>query len=255
MDDHERSRQLRELLAIAGTHPIGLGSPRSRVHLTEGFNRRVLMIEQCVRLAEERADGAGGAALAPSEAAVLSLHVNAYWMHLCGALDNLAWALNYELALFPAANEETQGDRNKVALFGKSFMKVLTTAAPSLAIALRPNASRYEELRRWRDPGAHRIPLCAPPGVVNDAEAADLTGRYAEADGILRGGDIDGGLELIVAANAAVKYLPVVVVSSAGGLRTWPLLETMSRDQQTFADVARPVLEFLREPRVSESAV
>ena len=171
MDVYERSRQLRDLIAVVGTHPAGLANARSRAHLTGGFNRRVLMIAQCVELAEERAKGAGGAALDPSDAAVLSLHVNAFWMHLYGALDNLAWALNYELLLFPGADEEAHGDRNKVALFGKNFTKALKTAAPPLASELKAHAERYEELRRWRDPGAHRIPLCAAPGVANDCGA------------------------------------------------------------------------------------
>ena len=44
MDVYERSRQLRDLIAAVGTHPAGLANARSRAHLTEGFNRRVLMI-------------------------------------------------------------------------------------------------------------------------------------------------------------------------------------------------------------------
>ncbi len=255
MDEYERARQLRDLLSVAGAHPVALSNARARMHLAEGFDRRVLMIERCVHLAEEHAVREGGPALAPAEASVLSLYVNAYWMHLCGALDNLAWALNYELALFPDAHEEEQGARRKVTLFHKHFIGALETAAPSLAAALPRHALRYEELRRWRDPGAHRIPLCAAPGVVDGEGAETLRHRHAEADAQLRTGDIDGGMEILLRAHSSVTYRSVVVVSAVDGLQAWPLVDTIERDQQTFVDIAGLVLSFFRGTLASESAV
>ena len=92
-------------------------------HLYEGFNRRVLTIESG-RVVIERITGSPRREpISVYEATELSLHLNAYYLNVCGTLDNLAWALQHEFKVLGQVRE-TSGKRMQCTLFGKDSAQV-----------------------------------------------------------------------------------------------------------------------------------
>jgi hypothetical protein len=107
--------------------------------------------------------------LKQSEVAEVSRDLNVIYISLVGTIDNCAWCLLHE-----RGSPEVRGlGQTAVGLFGKKFIGNACFAN------LRPAVERYrpwfEDLRRRRDPAAHRIPLSAPPSALDSKDAERYT--------------------------------------------------------------------------------
>jgi hypothetical protein len=161
-------------------------------HLFRGLMVRLGMIQHAAVTLDVELSKANGP-LSSYTAMELSLLINAFYLNLSGSLDNLAWALAYQYNLFDSLDEAGTNRRN-VALFGKEFKKALLLNNRAQMVS---NLERFgdwnNDLRAFRDPGAHRIPLLVHPSMWSerdiaeqrrlDAEAAELfaTGQHGEA--------------------------------------------------------------------------
>ncbi len=165
---------------------------KTRTHLYRGFGVRLLMIQHAlVELDVELAKANGP--IDSHVAIELTLLLNSLYLNLAGGLDNLAWAIAYQYELYSETAEESH-ERKEVVLVGKRFLKKLIPAAKDLSDSLKTFQVWHEDLRKFRDPGAHRIPLYVPPSTLSesdleirtrlDAEAAE---RYAAGDGYAGG--------------------------------------------------------------------
>ena len=94
-------------------------------------------------------------------------------MNVCGALDNLAWALNYEMRAVPTAVEDSGTERRQVRLFHQKFWAALGQKEPELVAGLQSFAAWHTELSELRDPGAHRVPIYPVPGIMDAATGAE----------------------------------------------------------------------------------
>jgi hypothetical protein len=97
----------------------------------------------------------------------INLHLNSFYLHLRGILDNLAWALHHALVLIPEVGSEEGKGRTRVNLFSKDFVAALTIKDAACARAIQGYDAWSRELADLRDPAAHRIPLYAIPGHMN----------------------------------------------------------------------------------------
>jgi hypothetical protein len=216
--------------------------PRARQHLKEGFNRRVLMLDACIRRIHDRADEAGGRPLSALLMPEFAVFVNSLWLNMCGALDNLAWALNYEFGLLPEAREDKGRERRDVVLFGKRFLAALVAIDRELATGLQAFAAWQTELATLRDPGAHRIPIYPIPGVLDEATGEAAQRLYDESDALFKAGDYDAGMERLHQGSNLGSYQPYIALSHDGRTEFRHLVSEMRRDEESFVGVAELVL-------------
>ena len=104
----------------------------ARRHLCDGFMRRVLLIQTSRIHIEKVATPERKRVLNPYACSELSLHLNSFYIHLRGALDNLAWALHYQFQVLGASDEEHQQTRQRCGLFDSRFLKALESSQPAL---------------------------------------------------------------------------------------------------------------------------
>ena len=175
----------------------------------------------------------------------LGTHVNAYYLNLRGALDNMAWALIYELSLKSPVNEDSGKIRQYCDLFGKEFLGDLKKARADLADLLGDKLDWSRNLKQFRDPAAHRIPLYIPPGVLREEEVEEFRriDELAAKDKEERGGR--SRYEVLLEARSLARFEPILVASTASGLRVYSLPGQLAQDHINFLEVAGAVVRGL----------
>jgi hypothetical protein len=222
---------------LAGKEP----AQKSRDHLIRGFGARLIMIESSREFLRNLLSGRT-AVLSVEEAAAAAVHLNSFYSNIFGAVDNLAWFLQYKHSLLPDAKESSGRDRLSVGLFRKDFRAALEAKDPSFYESL-PSATAFESLRKFRDPGAHRIPLMIPRGAVDPKNVDEYQRREeAAAAGIEKGERYRTG---IARAEELAILLPKFTLSSEGPEQVADVTEEIERAERLFYDVAVAVLDHL----------
>jgi hypothetical protein len=93
--------------------------------------------------------------------------LNVIYINIVGVVDNLAWAAFLHRAPDVAANLPA----TQVGLFTRALAR--TAGLEPLAAMVEPFRAWFEDLRRRRDPAAHRIPLYLPPALLGPEQAAE----------------------------------------------------------------------------------
>jgi|ERR1700693_55589 len=227
------------VLHLAHMKRPGLKIPDAQRHLLEGFLRRLMMMQAGRLEIDELAPTEGGAPVDADSAVLLNIHLNAFYLNLCGALDNLAWTLKYEWALLPDATEANSA-RKECSLFGKRFLDEVGHRNRQLASSLAASAEWNQSLRDLRDPAAHRIPLYATPGVLPPERLAELKSKEEAA---LAAIDRDeSALPDLDEARSLASYLPIFVLSGTEGLSIKSIPEQLGDDHRHFLGIASEVL-------------
>ncbi len=243
-DDYDRNRRRLALVEPAVLVPERVRNPRALQHLKEGFNRRLYMLDASFRFLHRKAEERGEKAVSCYTATDLAIHLNAFYLNLCGALDNLAWALQYEHKLLPGI-DEASGGRVHVNLFGKRFLEALEKPAPALVPAIRTHDSWNTDLKALRDPAAHRIPIYAIPGVLNQAQGEAFNQLQKEATRLFESGDHDGGMDLIFKSQTLGTYQPWMALSHASGFELRDIVKQVGQDDENFVSISHSVLQYL----------
>lgn len=110
-DDDEIMHREGKILEAAYFKPQALNNPQAIRHLKEGLTRRLYMIRASRILFREKARPDRKKTLPAHLATELAIHVNAYYLNLCGSLDNMAWVMAYEWAMLPGINENSSASR------------------------------------------------------------------------------------------------------------------------------------------------
>src|SRR6266536_5669228 len=122
---YEYHERYNDLLHRHITRKGELASHAAGHHLMGGFNRRLLMLSTSRQTIEEITHSPQDRPIGVYRATDLAIQLNAYYLNLCGALDNLAWAMQYEWNVIPGVTETGSG-RQKIGLFSAPFKKALT---------------------------------------------------------------------------------------------------------------------------------
>jgi hypothetical protein len=235
-----------ELLLLYGALGLSAGlSAGSQRHLKEGFARRVYIMRTNREAMLDIAPTGRTEALQGNEPEMLNVHLNSYYIHLRGAFDNLAWALQYEFAPLGSGGEEIPAHWMKCNLFDNRFVGPLTALKPELGATLQASVEWATGLKDRRDPVAHRVPLYVPPGVVRGEEGDRAKALFAEASLAYEAGDLRAGMAKVREGYAIGQFTPVMVLSGTGGLTVLKLNETVQRDHATFLTVSKAVLNGL----------
>jgi hypothetical protein len=169
-----------------------LTSDKAREHMKHELARRLQILHLGLAAIVAVAYPRRKQPLSDAEQLDLTLHLNSFYPHIRGCLDNLAWCLVHEFQLFgPEPQEDNVAVASKVNLFGKSFLKELRSVAPDLAASVERHANWHDDLKSIRDPVAHRIPIYAVPAVLSAEEAERYRTVYQRAEDHRAGGDLD----------------------------------------------------------------
>ena len=220
-----------------------------RRHLREGFIRRLMMIETAFRYFDDLKLRQKPLNLGEVEHA--NIYVNALYLNLRGALDNLAWVIATALDVFPTLSEASTS-RKMVDLFHRKFRSRLKEIDQELHDRLGPFEDWYNELRGLRDPAAHRIPLYIPPSVITEQSQVDRfrehEAKHAEA---ITAGDLDSAGAHLVQMGKVADFAPVIVMSTEESLRPIRLHAVIERDGREFFSLSEVVFGLLVAPRAS----
>lgn len=215
-----------------------------RRHLMEGLGRRLDMLKHCL-FVYKRLPASGGRSLPDHAIIELNSTINSTYLNFTGALDNAAWAMAYELGLKHPLSENDPKHRKFITLFGDIFLGSVGEQEPNIALELEQFKKWGKELKQYRDPAAHRIPMYVPPGAILQADAAALREREAAALRIAKEtGDMDALYSAVNAYKTLGRFLPQLIISEQNGYSEKPLLPLLSRDYGQFLNAISIVVNY-----------
>jgi hypothetical protein len=215
-------------------------------HLKEGLIRRLYMMRSSRIFMRENTQPDRKIPLGAHLSTELAVHVNGYYLNLCGSLDNMAWMLAYEWSMFPNLDENSLDSRRYCNLFGNRFRQDVRRRHGGLAQLLADHVDWNRELRDFRDPAAHRIPLYVSPGVITSEEVRDKfyeIGREAEKSEEERGGRSVS--EIFEEQRALATYIPIIITSSPTGLTPHSIPSQIGADHTSFLKITQAVVSAL----------
>lgn len=224
-----------------------LADDRARQHLCEGFQRRLLLNQSSRFRIDEIAEPDRTSVLDLGLTAELNVHLNSFYVHIRGALDNLAWWLHYEFAVLGDGDEDDPRTRNQCGLFHESFLKNLEQRWPDLGAFLRSKVQWSKDFKELRDPVAHRVPLFAMPGVIREGspEAQRSLELQGEMNRAIASGEIDQITGLMFESFRVGTYEPWFTQYGPKEIVVRDLKKQIATDWGEFLDIAKAVLRML----------
>jgi hypothetical protein len=143
-----------------------LNNDSARYYMQYGAGRRLIMMFYSYQAVTHIAYNKRTEPLSYDEQHTLSREINIIYMQLRGVLDNFAWCLLYE------RQPDLEGTIRcyDVGLFSQTFRKQCA-AFSEVEDEIKVHDVWNEEVKKRRDPVAHRIPLYVPPAVITQEEA------------------------------------------------------------------------------------
>lgn len=224
-----------------------LSNKRAEKYLRFGFNMRALQIRETKFQLSQTIEKGGGKNLSPYDICHVNIFLNSFYLNIFGALDNLAWAMQYEYAIVDGATEANK-KRNRISLFGKTFLRGLEKFENGISEPLTAHREWYQDLKKFRDPAAHRMPLYCPPRVVGpkhhkkyaSANEKLLKQKYSE--------DNSSYMDTLHELSMVGEFQPVFrnFTESAEDVY-YPILRTVEDDYSPFWEVANVILDLFNK--------
>jgi hypothetical protein len=224
-----------QVLRAANAKATQLRTEGARRHVRAGFMRRHMMM-QTARIEIRDKTNDRTTPLDPYLATRLSIYLNSYYLNLLGALDNLAWAATYEHGLLPTVDEDDRDARHFCDLCSKRFRDALSGVRPSAQQKLAEVADWAKEVKKFRDPAAHRLPLTFVSQVLLSDDAKRHAELTAQAAAAIEGGDIDGYMSLTHEASTVGRFMPIIESPRGPNGEHYVAPNIVASDQEQFAE-------------------
>lgn len=130
-------------------------------HLRRGLGRRLGFIGRNYQFLIDELGKNGDTPLRGTFCSDIQIHLNSFYVHLRGSLDNLAWL--YIFKKFPQASEDTPQYRKYADLFRADFLRLIKDDYPKIHKTVSGRTDWHDRLKSLRDPIAHRVPIYSPP--------------------------------------------------------------------------------------------
>ena len=181
--------------------------------------------------------------LEPYLAAHLATHLNAYYLNLVGALDNLAWAAAFELHLQDSLSQKSWESRKFCTIASKDFRQALEIERPVLRESISRAVLWVAELKELRDPAAHRLPLTLVSAILTTDDQAAFDDLTREATEAVTAGNLDLWNELMWKRAQLGRFAPILSSPQAsdGSLILAP--NQIAVDQERFVRFASEFVE------------
>ena len=214
-------------------------------HLIEGCARRQTMMQTSRVKIFTRTKNKSP--LSIFEVDIYTIFLDAYYFNLRGALDNIAWALTYEFDLETITDEEKVIRKidlfkctcNKIEMKNKNIYKII-----------KKYTLWNNEVKKIRDPIAHRIPVCFYGNVLTEDELLLQNSIYDDINCIFcidwknnynyyieKIGDLQSE------AQSIGNFLPFIDLSSDDGHKTCNAVDQMNIDQTIFLNLINGILD------------
>lgn len=246
-----------ELMELSAKCSIRLVDKNSKRHLALGYLNRFFMIQSkrhkiisIIKMQEEKP-------LQQREAIDLKIYLNSFYVNLRGALDNLAWLLNYELGLQDTISESSQkgNSRKFTDLFGKPFLDKLHSKNETIPKELDNFSLWYKDLKDFRDPAAHRIPLAFLQSTITEDDfenLMDLQKRWEELNKLFSQGDIfknleksgeklDEALSILNEYSNVGKFSPIIITSEGSTYAVRSAEKQIEDDYKNFLEISKVI--------------
>lgn len=226
-----------------------LKSNRAREHMMHGLARRLRILHLGLAAIVAVAHPRRKEPLSDAEQLDVTLHLNSFYLHIRGCLDNLVWCLAHELQLFETEMRE-EAVAPKVNLFGESFLRKLASVAPDTAAFVRGHADWHSDLKSLRDPVAHRIPIYAVPAVLTDDAAERYRAIYQRAEEARAVGNLNLAGRLFEELNGIGDYIPYFAHSPSVAKSVRKIYPQVADDLSIVLALVESVIGYLEQRRV-----
>lgn len=237
-----QSLTVTDALSNAFTRSITLSekvqSPRAIYFLKYGAGRRFQMLWHAFRNITFNASVKREKPLNSSESSGITEDLNIIYLNIRGTLDNLCWSLLHEHA--PEKPDEMRpasiGFFLKGCLKGDDRFRCLWSL-----ISEKDDWDR--DLKNFRDPAVHGIPLAVPPQMVTKDEAAvysDLMQRHMDAT---ISADFDGAEAIMEQIDNLGRFIPWFVHDP--DKEPMPIFPTVPNDLGHLLDLFHAIDDFL----------
>lgn len=177
--------------------------------------------------------------------------LNVIYINIRGALDNFAWLL---VELF--GEERTRKlPPTQIGLFGEKFLRDKNFT--EVKTFINKYSGWNSELKKRRDPAAHRIPLSVPPALIDEETRPEFDQAYAAYTDAFNGiGKVGGGTADLMSRMEKVgalydrleqigKFLPCFVHHpDEGAMKKYP---TVPGDVGQLVKIARGLATIIKE--------
>lgn len=231
---------------LAEFYQVGelLSTPGARRHVLRGAMRRHVLLQEC-RIWLRNECQKHQKPLGLHEVRTVSIYANAYYVNLCGALDNVAWMLTHELRLCEPVNEDDGKTQRFSSLRSPRFLKALGGVEPRIARRVAASQEWHKALRLLRDPAAHRLPLSIIPAILSEEEAREHSRLKAEARDSLKTGDYAKWQALDGEADRIGKFVPLLESPEPEFAQPYILPNLLIRDHAYYVDLVGAVCRMM----------
>jgi hypothetical protein len=238
-DDFQDSHQdIRENFLLKLQNNLCDGAKK---HLHRGMIMRLAMMEEAI-LTLDQEIGRSEEPLDHYLATRLTLLLNTYYLNLAGSLDNLAWALTYQYSLVEDVDENNWKHRKFVQLLDEKFLaKLRERNLEQLGKELQPFRDWYWDMRQFRDPAAHRIPLLVSHSVYSEEDAKKAQEHDEAAAQLIRQGKWKDGMNRLRQSDRLGKHLPIFI-SENPEIQCYDLARQVNLDHANWLQIIEVVL-------------
>lgn len=213
----------------------------AKKHLHRGMIMRLKMMEEAILSLDEEI-GKSEEPLNHYVATRLTLLLNAYYLNLAGSLDNLAWALTYQYSLVKDVDENNWKHRKFVQLLDKKFLEQLRQSnLEQLDKELQSFRDWYWDMRQFRDPAAHRIPLLVSHSVYSEEDVKKAQELDEAAAQLIRQGEWKDGVNLLHQSYQLGKHIPIFI-SENPEIQPYDLVGRVNLDHANWLRIVEVVL-------------
>lgn len=226
---------LQEIFMSMNDLSTRLRDNNAQKHAIRGIGRRISILRVNIRHILRLTDRPKDAPLYGEAQNELGMHLNSFYIHLHGLLDNLAWMLAYELNMFGPISEDDVAIRRKVGLFRRDFREKVTHEDTKKL--LDQHAEWHEVMRRLRDPIAHRVPLYAVPCILSQEDRERFNRLHKEEMEALVAGQHERSQALHKEKILIGEYLPIFCQEEDGQPIVAPIREQVEQDSRVLIDI------------------
>ena len=211
-------------------------------HLHRGLLVRINMLEESVVVLDDelgRADGPLNSYLASK----LTLLINAYYLNIAGSLDNLAWAIAYHHSLWAPIDENDKKQRRNAHLMNRQFLDAISAKGlANLNARLCSLKDWYWEMREFRDPAAHRIPITVPCAIYSESDIQEMQRLDSESANAIEKGDRNEARAAFQKSNSLGRQMPVFI-SESTSMHFYDLAARVNQDHVNWHAIVEALLD------------
>lgn len=216
-------------------------------NLMYGAGRRLRIIQKNYVVVNEITNPERKVPLSDDEQVDLNLHLNSFYMHLNGLMDNLAWAIVLEMNFFDKFDENSPKHRRKVGLFTKAFLSETKSKFSELSAILESKKDWRKTLKELRDPVAHRIPIYAVPSFLNPEQVEEYKKKWNTYNDKLLNSDFEEASEILEEITNLGTYAPFFHNVENGQSKIYPVNSQVEYDLDNFFDIASVVVKIIKD--------